>query len=491
MKQQFSMKGIPGDVWLWLEQQAYMREMDINALICGLLEHVRTNGRTPNPISARAATRQIVAAGPRQGSLPERKEQYCLRSIPQPLWAWLEKQSARTHQRIKNFIVEQLRRLRDGDDQASLFDNRPVARTATPKIMSFRFIDLFAGIGGFRLGLQNIGGKCVFTSEWDRFSAITYQHWFGDRPHGDITQISPESIPEHDVLAAGFPCQPFSIAGVSKKNSLGHKHGFDCERQGNLFFSICDIAKVKRPPAMILENVKNLRSHDKGRTWCVIRQSLQELGYTVADQIIDASGYVPQHRERIFIVCFRSDVAGRSREFSFPLPPTGPRPRFRDILEDRPDPRYILTDHLWDYLQRYAEKHKAKGNGFGFGLTDLDGVSRTLSARYYKDGSEVLIPRRPSDPKNVPGKNNRNPRRLTPVEAAWLMGFRDVVSRPEDIPVSDTQAYRQFGNAVVPAVVEAVGTQVLKVLASSRRRTGRSSAGRRPSAKRSLAAAST
>jgi len=338
-------------------------------------------------------------------------------------------------------------------------------------IMKFTFIDLFAGIGGFRLGLQRLGGKCLFTSEWDKFSQQTYEHWFGELPKGDITGIDAKSIPDHDILAAGFPCQPFSIAGVSKKNSLGQKHGFDCKRQGNLFFNICDIATVKRPKVMILENVKNLKSHDKRRTWPVIEENLSSLGYHVRHEIIDAASYVPQHRERIFIVCFRKDLFGDNPKFEFPSPNGGERPRFRDILEDCPDEKYVLTDHLWNYLQDYAKKHKAKGNGFGFGMTDLDGVSRTLSARYYKDGSEVLIPRRVSDPTNIPNKRNDNPRRLTPLEAARLMGFREPVETREDIPVSDTQAYKQFGNAVVPDVVEAVGREVLRTMKRVKRKS--------------------
>ena len=318
----------------------------------------------------------------------------------------------------------------------------------------FTFIDLFAGIGGFRLGLQRLGGQCVFTSERDRFSAMTYEKWFGDVPVGDINEVRPEDIPEHDVLAAGFPCQPFSIAGVSKKLSLGQAHGFDCQKQGNLFFRICDIVTVRRPRVLILENVKNLKSHDKRQTWPVIERSLCDLGYTVFHQIIDAADYVPQHRERIFIVCFDRKVFGDEPDFCFPEKPAGPRPKFGAILEEHPPEKYTLTDHLWNYLQRYAEKHRAQGNGFGFGIADPEGVSRTLSARYYKDGSEILI---------AQGKR-KNPRRLTIVEAARLMGYSDVVKCREDVPVSDTQAYRQFGNSVVPDVVEAVGRQVLRTI---------------------------
>ncbi len=329
---------------------------------------------------------------------------------------------------------------------------RTTLRVAGHRQLPFRFIDLFAGIGGFRVGLQKAGGTCVFTSEWDRWAQKTYHAWHGDMPCGDINAVKPTDIPDHDVLAAGFPCQPFSIAGVSKKRSLGQADGFRCERQGNLFFRICDIVDVKRPPVLILENVKNLKSHDRGMTWKVIQQELLNRRYVAHSRIVDAAAWVPQHRERIFIVCFDEDVFGSSPVFEFPTPPTT-RPRFRDILERNPDPKYTLTDHLWKYLQAYAEKHRAAGNGFGFGLADPDGVSRTLSARYYKDGSEILIEQR-----------GRNPRRLTLVEAARLMGYEEFVRSRKDIPVSDTQAYRQFGNSVVPQVVEAIARQVVATL---------------------------
>lgn len=329
-----------------------------------------------------------------------------------------------------------------------------------PQQPAFRFIDLFAGIGGFRLGLDRNGGECVFTSEWDKYSQKTYKAWYGgeDKVHGDITQIDPESIPDHDILAGGFPCQPFSLAGVSKKNSLGRQHGFHDATQGTLFFYVAAIVEAKRPKVVILENVKNLTSHDKGRTWQVIRKTMEdELGYAMFAQIIDAADYVPQHRERVFIVCFDKRVFGEKQDipFSFPSPPSGDKPKFREILDPAPADKYTLTDNLWTYLQNYAEKHRKAGNGFGFGLAPLDGVSRTISARYHKDGSEILIAQ--------PG---RNPRRLTPDEAKRLMGF------PDEYPivVSDTQAYRQFGNALVPLIAEAVGAEVVKVLEWQRRR---------------------
>lgn len=297
----------------------------------------------------------------------------------------------------------------------------------------------------------------MFTSEWNEYSQKTYKAWYGDdHVHGDITAIAPADIPDHDVLAGGFPCQPFSLAGVSKKASLGREHGFRDKTQGTLFFHVAEIVEAKRPKVVLLENVKNLVSHDKGRTWAVIRETMEALDYKVFGKIIDAKDYVPQHRERIFIVCFDTRVFGGDIPFEFPAPPAGPKPKLRDILEATPDPKYTLTDNLWAYLQQYAAKHRAAGNGFGFGLANPDGVTRTISARYHKDGSEILIAQ--------PG---RNPRRLTPKEALRLMGF------PEDKPivVSDTQAYRQFGNALVPLIAEAVGKQVLAVLDWHRVRT--------------------
>ena len=313
----------------------------------------------------------------------------------------------------------------------------------------FTFSDLFAGIGGFRIALQNLGGRSVFSSEIDKHAQKTYRSWFGETPQGDIRAIDPAGIPDHDILAAGFPCQPFSIAGVSKKASLGRAHGFDCETQGTLFFYLATIAEIKRPPVLFLENVKNLLSHDQGRTWAVIQQTLDDLDYWVFHKVIDAAGWVPQHRERIYIVCFDKHVFHQRPVFAFPTSSGNPKSRLATILEATPDPKYTLTDHLWGYLQEYAERHRLKGNGFGFGLADPQGVTRTLSARYYKDGSEILIT-----------QSGRNPRRLTPRECARLMGFDD--SLP--LVVSDTQAYRQFGNAVVPTVAEAVGRGITDVL---------------------------
>ena len=333
-----------------------------------------------------------------------------------------------------------------------------IDRRRQPDSGAFTFIDLFAGIGGLRKAMESAGGRCVFTSEWDKYAQKTYLANFPDnRPiTGDIRQVDAAAVPGHDVLVAGFPCQPFSIAGVSKKNALGRLHGFKDETQGTLFFDVLRILMEHRPAAFLLENVKNLKSHDRGRTFEVIRRKLEDgLGYTLQTRIVDAAHFVPQHRERIVIVGFREDV-----QFSFDdmhLPLRGHRV-MGDILHpengmEAPEAhytvgddalvsdKYTLTDKLWQYLQDYAAKHRAKGNGFGFGLVDGDCIARTLSARYYKDGSEILVSR----------GNGQNPRRLTPRECARLMGYSDDFR----IPVSDTQAYKQFGNSVaVPVFAE-------------------------------------
>ena len=327
----------------------------------------------------------------------------------------------------------------------------------TPDALPFRFIDLFSGIGGFRIGLTRVGGRCIFSCEYDKHARRTYATWFGESEEsifGDINQLKSGNdirarIPDHDVLAAGFPCQPFSIAGVSKKNSLGKAHGFKCRTQGTLFFHLATVIEVKRPPVILLENVKNLKSHDKGRTWDVIQSTLEGLNYKVHAKVIDAAHWVPQHRERVFIVGFDRKEFGDAPPFEFPIEPST-QPRLRDILESAPESKYTLTDHLWAYLQAYAKRHQEKGNGFGYGLANLDGITRTLSARYYKDGSEILIPQ----------GRGQNPRRLCPRECARLMGYPDDLA----IVVSDTQAYRQFGNSVVPAVVEAVAKEVVKTM---------------------------
>lgn len=313
--------------------------------------------------------------------------------------------------------------------------------------LAFRFIDLFAGIGGLRIGFQGIGGHCVFTSEWDRHAQETYQRNFRDNHpvHGDVRCYSenPDLIPEHDVLLAGFPCQPFSIAGVSKKNALGRPHGFLCDTQGTLFFDTAQIIAHHQPAAFVLENVKNLENHDGGKTFTTILNVLRnELGYHVQTRVISSAPWVPQKRERIFIVGFRERSGFDLKSLELPLAENGPK--LGSILEphDQVDSKYTLTPRLWDYLRAYRDKHAAKGNGFGYSLFGPDDVARTLSARYYKDGSEILIAQ--------PG--NR-PRRMTPLECARLMGF-DRGDRRWHISVSDTQAYRQFGNAVVVPVVE-------------------------------------
>ncbi len=335
----------------------------------------------------------------------------------------------------------------------------------------FRFIDLFAGIGGLRRGFDAVGGECVFTCEWDKYAQQTYRANFDDglahRFAGDIREVDEGAVPAHDVLLAGFPCQPFSIAGVSKKNALGQPTGFRCDTQGTLFFDTARIIEHHRPEAFVLENVKNLVNHDKGRTFRVIRETLEkELGYYVTWRVIDAKGYVPQHRERIFIAGFRDRDDVSLDDLEVPDPHQGPK--LGTILhpEDGTEPaeppytgrkgrvkdKYVLSNHLWQYLQDYAEKHRLRGNGFGFGLVGPDDTARTLSARYYKDGSEILIER------------EGNPRRLTPRECARLMGFDESDAKPFRIPVSDTQAYKQFGNAVVAPVGEAVAGHIVGYL---------------------------
>ncbi len=330
---------------------------------------------------------------------------------------------------------------------------------------SFTFIDLFAGIGGLRKGFETIGGKCVFTSEWNKYSQLTYKANFNcDHDiQGDITQIPAHAIPAHDLLLAGFPCQPFSIAGVSKKNSLKRPHGFRCDAQGTLFFDVARIIEHHRPEAFLLENVKNLVNHDKGNTFKVIHRTLtEELGYNISYKVVDAQHWVPQHRERIFIVGFRNETGFSLDGLTLPTNDNSPvlssilhpldgtdeceaNNRFLNQKNAKPHEKYTLSDKLWEYLQGYAEKHRAKGNGFGFGLVGPNDISRTLSARYYKDGSEILIKQR-----------RRNPRRLTPRECSRLMGFDAPGESDFIIPVSDTQSYKQFGNAVVVPVVTSI-----------------------------------
>ena len=340
------------------------------------------------------------------------------------------------------------------------------SRAAKPHGKAFRFIDLFAGIGGLRRGFDE-WGECVFTSEWDKYSQKTYlaNYECEHEVAGDITKVAVESIPAHDLLLAGFPCQPFSIAGVSKKNALNRPHGFLDETQGTLFFNVAKIIQHHRPRAFLLENVKNLVNHDKGRTFEVIHRTLVELEYQIHWKVINSKAFVPQQRERIFIVGFREKNDFSFADLVLPDPLNGPK--LGTILHpedgtEAPDShytrgniasvseKYTLTDHLWRYLQSYADKHKAAGNGFGFGLVGPGDIARTLSARYYKDGSEILVEQK-----------GKNPRRLTPRECARLMGFDEPDGSDFIIPVSDTQAYRQFGNAVVVPVVKAVSEHML------------------------------
>ncbi len=349
---------------------------------------------------------------------------------------------------------------------------------------SFKFIDLFAGIGGLRRGFEGLGGKCVFTCERDLNSQRTYRANFPDDDHeiaGDIKQVREAEVPAHDVLLAGFPCQPFSIAGVSKKNALGRPHGFRDAAQGTLFFDVARIIDYHRPAAFLLENVKNLRSHDGGRTFDVIMRTLrEELGYHVQFRILNAQGLVPQHRQRIFLAGFRDRTEFDIERIGIPAAEAGPKlssilhpedgseeaePPYTEGDKAAVSAKYVLTEKLWEYLRNYAEKHRAAGHGFGFGLCGPDDAARTLSARYYKDGSEILI------------RHPMRPRRLTPRECARLMGFD---TRAADgrwnpafqIPVSDTQAYRQFGNAVVVPLVARIASKMVPHVLGTVEETG-------------------
>ncbi len=307
------------------------------------------------------------------------------------------------------------------------------------------FVDLFCGIGGMRLAFENVGCRCVFSSDWDVHANRTYVENFGETPAGDIRKIASAMYPRSRHLDRRLPLSALLDFRRFKKNSLGRAHGFSDRTQGTLFFEVARIIGDKRPAAFVLENVKNLKGHDGGRTFRIIMRTLEEeLGYSVDYKVLDGSAFVPQHRERIFIVGFREH-----RRFEWPALPTS-RKTVANILDTSTDEKYTLSDRLWNYLQGYAKKHREAGNGFGFGLVKPDGIARTLSARYYKDGSEILIP----------GRRGRNPRRLTPRECARLMGFPDKFR----ICVSDTQAYRQFGNSVVVPLVEAVAKQVVDAL---------------------------
>ena len=361
--------------------------------------------------------------------------------VDDELYNELNTYSAQTEQNMQDCIREAV--------AYYVSDIKKKQKLASAPEEQFTFIDLFAGIGGMRIAFEGAGGHCVYSNEWNKYSQQTYFANFGEQPEGDITQVDAAHIPDHDILVAGFPCQPFSIAGVSKKNSLGRATGFEDKTQGTLFFDVCRILKKKRPKAFMLENVKNLCSHDRGRTFKVIQESLDEIGYEVFYDILDGQNYVPQHRERILIIGFDRERYGKDIEFEFKLTPKEPKAVMRDIFDTEVDDKYTLSDKLWTYLQNYAAKHKAAGNGFGYGIAPLDGVSRTISARYYKDGSEILI-----------AQNDKNPRRLTPRECARLQGFPDTFK----IPVSDTQAYKQFGNSVVVPLMENVAKLVMDKL---------------------------
>ena len=390
----------------------------------------------------------------------------------------------------------------NSDEMQTLRDMLP-SKPQHAEQQFFRFIDLFAGIGGIRSGFEAIGGKCVFTSEWNSFSTRTYKaNWHCDEHehtfNSDIREITlsdqkeiaaeqayahiDQNLPDHDVLLAGFPCQPFSLAGVSKKNSLGRAHGFACETQGTLFFDVARIIKAKKPAIFVLENVKNLKSHDKGNTFRIIMETLDELGYDVADagangprdpKIIDGQNFLPQHRERIVLVGFRRDLKLAEGFSLSEIEREYPSEKItlRELIDEKVDEKYILTPKLWNYLYNYAKKHQSKGNGFGYGLIkpfaknneyqqDKD-VCRALSARYSKDGSEILIDRgfdmrlAESDFFN-PDNISLRPRRLTPRECARIMGFELPGKINFRIPVSDTQAYRQFGNSVIVPMFAAV-----------------------------------
>lgn len=322
--------------------------------------------------------------------------------------------------------------------------------TKKAKKSSVRFIDLFAGIGGFRIALDSTGAECVFSNDYEKNACETYAANFGEILCKDIHYINAEDIPNFDILCGGFPCQPFSIAGVSKKNSMGIKHGFEDKKQGNLFFEVMRIIKHHKPKVVFLENVKNLKSHDQGKTWKTIRENIEQAGYYVFDKIIDGKYYVPQHRERIFIVCFNKNNYPKIN-FEFPAFPEKRIYELSDIIADSVDEKYTLSDKLWNYLQKHKANSQAKGSGFGYGLIckGKDAYTRTMSARYYKDGSEILI-----------YQKDKNPRRLTPKEASKLQGFPNNFK----IRVSDTQAYRQFGNSVVVPAIKATAEKIIQTL---------------------------
>ncbi len=310
-----------------------------------------------------------------------------------------------------------------------------------------KFIDLFAGIGGIRLPFDELGYECVFSSEIDKFAQKTYQSYFDEIPAGDITQIEPETLPDFDILLAGFPCQPFSQAGLKK--------GF-MDTRGTMFFYIENIIKIKKPNVIFLENVKGLRNHDKGRTFKTICNSLEQLGYSVKSTVLAAKDFgLPQHRERIYIVAFKDK--NKAEQFSFPTP-SSIETKVGDILEESVDDKYTISDKLWAGHQRRKKAHRAKGNGFGYSLFNAySPYTSTISARYYKDGSEILIE-----------QQGKNPRKITPTEAARLQGFPDsIVDKARLNGVSDAQLYKQLGNAVAVSVVRAIAKHIDMALHSA------------------------
>lgn len=351
---------------------------------------------------------------------------------------------------LGKFGDRSIRRWENGENEPSKeeqdkilnFPVDPAYRNKAFKDSKFTFIDLFAGIGGLRIPFQELGGYSVFTSEFDKFSAKTYRVNFDEIPSGDITKIDEKNIPDHNILLAGFPCQAFSQAGL--------RRGFE-DIRGTLFFDIVRIISEKRPDAFLLENVKNLKGHDKGRTYKKIHDTLEALNYSVDTKVLRAADFgVPQNRERIYIVGFNKNKYDDNVKFDFPEP-TYEETKLGNILIDEVDEKYTISDKLYAGHKRRKEMHLKKGNGFGFSLFDKESpYTNTLSARYYKDGSEILIDQGPG----------KNPRRLTPIECKRLQGF------PENfvIPVSDTQAYRQFGNSVAVPVVRAIAEKIVEKL---------------------------
>ena len=332
-----------------------------------------------------------------------------------------------------------VKKLQNQPQQSDFFLQRKKALIVKPEtkpLSGYKFIDLFAGIGGIRLPFDELGAECVFSSEWDKFSQVTYAANYGTTPHGDITKIEATEIPSFDILLAGFPCQPFSNAG--------HKKGFE-DARGTLFFDICRIADYHKPKILLLENVKGFKSHNQGNTFEVVKQTLRNLGYILHAQVLNSKHFgVPQNRERIYIIAFRENL-----NFEFP------KPHFREtcvgsILDKNVPEKYTLSDKLWQGHQKRKAEHMRKGNGFGYSLFNKDSTyTSTISARYYKDGSEILIE-----------QLGKNPRKLTPREAARLQGL------PEDfiIPVSDVQAYKQFGNSVSVPVIRELAHEICKAI---------------------------